>query len=546
MAKIKQEKVAEVLALRDEAYRGFTQHRKDFEALEKAYMAQLDEGQRTSLRKRRKSSLTPMMLKPKVDTIKRDILRSFFGNSEFADIRPEENNPNEEQEEIAVTLKSELQDYIRNSRLYGKTKATIEQTLVYGTAGSKVYFSTEANTVKVEHCSLTELWYDRRAKNTHDIRYLVHRINSRTIGDLKKQFPRKKINWENEVGDSYDGETSSQDDSDSAIGDFRRVEIFEIYTFEKGDWFVTTLLGEEPLRWKVHLKDGLPFILATVDQQFVMINESAVRAYGAPFIAPAMTIQTEYIIRRNQQIDAIDMQLNQRFLSTTESGLRDADLNSTRKKITVKDLNQVKELPAPNINPSTFDTQLLNEEVDQTLGVPKYSQGLSSTENRSKTKGEAQLLEERGSMTSDDINRAFNENYFTPLINRVILLIYKYKRSPRFASVDRTKPLRQNVIINVGTGSTNRAVRLENIDRSIESLMGVITLALQTEQGDVAQSYFKAVDKLNIEKLKLLGHETIAGELEDAGTQREERNRANTEGGEFDTGEQGSVAPTIG
>lgn len=501
---------AQILALRDEALAGFERHRSDFQSLERGLFSIIDEGKRTSLKKRRKSTLTPMLIRPKVDAMARDIMRAFFGTDELADIQPETGG-DENDMRVAEALKEELKEFAREEKLYFKVKPAVKSILGYGTCATKVYFSQASNSVKIERCKLNEVYFDPKAPSPFDVKYIVHRIDSKTIAELKKMFPGKKVDWSRYVGNSRYG--ANNDPASNEIGEYQRLEIFDVYRLKNGKWFVSTVVDDTVIIKDKRLKFGHPFILSAAEEQFVMIDETPVRAYGDPFISPLIPLQSEYVIRRNQQVDAIDAQLNMRLLVMNETGLRDEDLNSTRKKIVVNDINQVRELPYPRIDQSLFDVQQLDVEAETISGVSKYSQGVSSDGNRSKTKGEAMILDARSSSVADDLTRAISESFFRPLISRIIMLTYYNKTSARFAGIDRTGPLRQKVIISVGTGSTNTEVKLQQIDAAIETTITIINAAAAIAP-EVAEKHLSALEKLNSEKLKLLGQNQIVEEIE--------------------------------
>jgi len=528
----------QILALRDEAKKGFDKHRTDFQTLESGLLSIIDEGKRTSLKLRRKSTLNPQLIKPKVDSVTRDIMRSFFGQGQLAEIQPE--SPDDERDvKISEILSMELKDFSRDEKLYFRVKPIIKNALTYGTVVTKVYYDTKSEKVKVEKCRLNEVYLDSKAAGPFDIKYLVHRIDSMTISELKSAYPKHKakIDWTSYVGDTLEVAKDELEDDD--IGDYQRVEIVEVYRLKGKNWYVSTLIGDEFLRDDVLLRDGLPFIVSPVEEQFVLMDETPVRAYGDPFIAPLIPIQEEYVIRRNQTIDAIDLQLNPRIITTPHSGLRDEDLNSNRKKLVVDEMGNFEVLPAPTISEALLDTSLLDQEAEAISGVSKYSQGVSTDQNKSKTKGEAMILDARSSAVVDDLTRAINETFFRPLIVRIINLTYKYKPSGNFAGTDRTKPLRQKIIIDVGMGSSNKEVQIQNVDSAIETItarmgmlqpMGMMPDGATPIPNDRVPMYDAILDELVKEKLKLLGKNSIVETMEEHEKMREEA-QSQTQGG---------------
>lgn len=494
-----------IIALRDEAIGGFDRMKPQFKSLEMGYMAIIDEGQRTSLRKRRKSTLNPAMIRPKVSKVVRDVMRSFFGADELCQINPETMD-NENDLKTSEILKKELDEYARDSNLYANVKPSVRSTMVYGTAAVKCYWSVAENTVKIENVKLGKIFLDPHSQNADGIRYIVHKIESRTIGELKKQFPKAKIDWAG---------IEQLNNQTEELGDYRRVTIYDVYRLINGVWTVSTVADDVFIRTDIKLKDGHPFIIPTIEEQFELIEESSVMSYGDSFIAPLLPIQTEYIIRRNQQIDAIDLQLNQRFLTTSTSGLREEDLNSNRKRLVVQSLNEIKELPAPRIDQAIFDTDKLEGEAQDIIGISKMSQGLNDKKNLNQTATGISILTQEGSSVIDDVNRAFNEALFRPLFNRIIKLIYKYKVSERFASIDRRKPLRQKVVIDVGIGSTNKEIKMGEIDGAQTAVSNAIPLFVQVNALDEAAKYTAVLGKLLDERIKLLGFNSILEEIKE-------------------------------
>ena len=514
MAKeISEEVRAEIIALRDGAISGFQKHLMEFIELERGYINVLSNAQRKSLIRRQKSALTPNLIKPKVDLLVRDVMKSFFSSDELAEITEYEGS-NENDKKTTVALVKELKDFSRDRNLYSKCKPVVRDSLVYGTAISKVYWSSRENTVKIEQPKLDSIYLDPYAPSIHDIRFLVHRVNSMTIADLEAQY-RVHIDWERYVNDSLIGNKQYNQSYD--INKYQRIEFHEVYRKKGNKWYVTTILNDDTiLRLDKYLKDGLPFIPSVLDPQFVMLSEPVMptRAYGGAFIAPLLSLQKEHTVKRNQQIDATDIQLNQRFITTKNSGLREDDLASNRKKIVVDDIANIRELPIPRLNDSIFDTNKVEAEAEQISGVTKFSQGIIA--GREKTAREVRAIENQGSSVVDDLNRAFNENFFRPLIRRIVMLIYKYKSSVNFVGIDRSRGLRHKIIINVGVGSTNKLIASENNDVAINAVMQSMQAFLQINDIERAKKYALMLDELNMEKMKLLGQDTIIEKVKKA------------------------------
>jgi len=513
---------AQMILLKDTAMRGYDQHEADFLTLEQAYIGTVDERQRTSLKKRRKSSLEIQIIKPKVMKVTREIMKSFFGGNELAKITPE----NSEDKDLVKALSEELKDYARTEKFYTRCKPSIRNQLVYGTSVSKVYWAN--NNVRIENCSLADVWIDPYAQDADSVKYVVHRITSLTIGDIKRWVQARwddrsdRTNGLVEVNPSsvdwtkFANNSAAMNGSVEDVGEYARPEMYEIYRITPNGWTVSTMMdNEEFMRLEEPLNDGNPFIISQQDPQFVGIKETPVRGYGAPFIDAMIPLQKEYAIRRNQQIDAIDMQLNMRLLTTKNNGLREEDLNSQRKKLEVSDPNMVVPLPTPRIDQSFFDTDKLESEMQEISGVTKYSQGINDKANLNQTATGMSILAQEGSGTIDDVNRSVNESFFTPIVHRIVHLIYKYKESERFANVTRLGTLKAKILIDVGTGSTNKEMQLNNIDNAIIAVGDSIEKFRNIEKLEEVDKYAKLLDSLNREKLKILGFGTLMEEIDD-------------------------------
>jgi hypothetical protein len=183
-------------------------------------------------------------------------------------------------------------------------------------------------------------------------------------------------------------------------------------------------------------------------------------------------------------------------------------------------MNNIRELPAPRIDQSIFDIDKLEAEAQDIFGISKMSQGLNDRKNLNQTATGISILTQEGASVIDDTNRAFNESFFRPLLRRVITLIYKYKTSDRFAQIDRSQPMRQRVVIDVGIGSTNKEIQSAAIEGATVAVSAAInTFVSIQDMGSVAK-YGKVLDKLLEEKIKLLGFNTILDDIEQSETQQ--------------------------
>ena len=486
-----------VLLLIDEAKKGYDLYMNSFVELEHGYLNNLHPTVLKSLKSRRKSHITPKIIKAKVRKVMISVMKTYFENDEFARLVPEYDT--EEGFEDVAKLQKALDNWTtKRINLYTRFKPSVIDGLVYGTPIIKIYWSGKH--LSVTRVKISDLHLDPNASNVFDIQYCVNRVFT-TVGRLRSQFGRK-FKWKNYIGQTdMAGKVSTTD-----IGDASRVEIHDVYRFQNGKWLVSTILPDQTfIRTDEPLKDGLPFIIGNIDPQFVGVNEpNAVEAYGASFIESMIPLQEEYTITRNQQIDAIDKTFNPQYMATKTSGLNESDLASGRKKVLVSQLSEVEQVPIPRIDPSIFHTDRLDSEIQEVSGVTKASQGLTDSGSKYQTATGMSILSEEGNVVVGDIIRAMNESFFEPAIRRMVRLIYKYDETPLLYSVDRKKDIKFFVSINAGVGAVNGEILLNNITQAEGSAMQNVKTHAEMQDIEGAKRYLAVLDKLFEEKLKAL------------------------------------------
>ena len=521
-----------ILLLIDEAKKGYDLYKTSFEMLEHGYLNILSPEMLKSLKKRRKSHITPQIIKAKVRRVSVAVLKTYFENDRFAKLTPE--FATEEDIEDIEKIQKALDIWTtKKINLYTRFKPIVNDALVYGTCIVKIYWSN--GRLHVSRVKIRDLFIDPNAQNAFDIQYAVHRVYT-TVGRLKKQFGRK-FKWKQFVGQFSDAGNSKLSMTD--IGDATRIEVYDIYRYQGGKWLVSTVLPDQSfVRIDEPLKDGLPFIIGTVDPQFVGISESnAVEAYGGSFIEPMIPLQEEYTITRNQQIDAIDKTFNPQYLATKTSGLNESDLASGRKKVTVSNLGEVEQVPIPRIDPSIFHTDRLDSEIQEVSGVNKANQGMVDANSKYQTATGMSILSEEGNTIIADIVRALNESLFEPAIRRMVRLIYKYDDTPLFYGLNRNRDLRFFVSINAGVGAVNNELLLNNISAAEGTAMQNVKLHAEMQNIEGARRYAKVLDALFEEKLKALKLKSVIPIL------KGEDNDEPDDGRDADDGTNGAGGP---
>lgn len=485
--------------LRDEAISAFNTIKSDFIELEKGYLAKIDDNVKDYLKRHGKSHIEQKIIFAKVRKIERELMKTYFSNSRLADVevvgRPE----------LTEILQNEL-DCLSNQKLnlYTSIRQNITQMLVYGTSIVKVYFDTKTNCVKIQPKRINEVLIDPYAKSHFDAKYFVDCFYM-SVGDIKRIFKKNVKNIDFDNLDNTNATLLQKKAQNNNLGDYKRILIHEIYRKIGDDWYLSTMINDEFIRCDVKLKDGHPFCFGIAFPQFVRIDETnAIRSYGASYIEPMIPIQKQFIVTRNQQMDAIYMQLHPRLLCERNSGLRDDDLKLNSQKIVVNNLASIKDLPVPHLSDSIFDVNQLDTELQEVGGLPKLLQGLTSTGMPRNATG-MNILNESGNAVIDDIITSYNESFFEPFIQRILKLTYKYKIDERFVNFDRRSDISLKINVNAGVGAMSRDVKLNNLSASKNSLMTMEKMLLEAGLTDKAFEYIKVLDSLTKDELKALG-----------------------------------------
>lgn len=498
-------KKSNILLLIDEARRGYEAYLSSFKELESGYLNVLHPQLLANLKKRRKSHITPKVIKAKVRKVTVSVMKTYFENDEFAKLSPEYVSQ-ESIDEVAGLQKALDNWTTKRINLYTRIKPAVIDGLIYGTPILKIYWGRMGLTVK--RVKIQDVYLDPNATNANDIQYLVHRVST-TVGKLKSQFGEDEFKWENYVGQGHT--YASMNISNVFVGDATRIEVMDVYRYEDEKWLLSTILpGEEFIRVDEALHDGLPFVIGNIEPQFTSIDEgNTVEAYGGSFIEPMIPLQEERTIIRNQQIDAVDKSFNPQYLSTKTSGLNENDLTSGRKKVTVSNLGEVQQILIPKLDPSIFHINTLDTEMQEVSGVTKASQGLVDNASKYQTATGMSILSEEGNEVIGDIIRALNESFFEPAIRLMVKLIYQYDTTPLLYDVDRDKELKFFVSINAGIGAVSRAVLLNNITEAEGSCIQNLKLSIEMQDMEQAKKYQAVLNGLYEEKLKALGLKSL-------------------------------------
>ncbi len=498
-----------IMKMMDESKKGFDKYKKEFAILENGFLNVLSDELTAKLEERGKSALTPKIVKAKIRRIVIGILKTYFENDRFAQLK----SIFDDESEDVPKLQEALDHWIdKRINLYSRIKPMMYDACIYGLCCAKIYWVNK--TMKINRVKIRDIFLDPNAESVFDLQYVVHRTFS-TVGKLTRQFGKKKLIEQNagNTSDSFGGVSKI---STEFIGDATRVLVHDVYRLQDGKWYVSTIIGENTfLRTDEPLKDGLPFVFGIIDPQFTTIAEkNIVEAYGSSLVEPMIPLQDEYTVLRNQQIDATNEQLNVKFMATKMAGLNYKDILSNKKVITANDLNQVRELPQPNINQSIFNADRLDTEMQEVSGVTKFNQGMHD-KSLNQTATGMSILTQEGNEVIADIIRSLNESFFEPLIARMVKLIYKYDENPLLYGVDRKKSIRFKVFIDAGAGATNKEVKLNNITTAEQTALQIVNVSAQLGDIEKAKKYLEVLDELYAQKLATIGLRNVAKTLKE-------------------------------
>lgn len=492
-----------IISLRDECVNKFNTVKGEFIELEKGYLALMDEQQKKDLKNRGKSHITQKIIKAKVRKIERDIMKTYFSTNRLAQIEIEG------REQLTEVLQKKLDRCAKKLNLYTLLRPVIRDLLIYGTCVFKIHWSANKNSLIVTPKKIDRVLVDPYASSYFDAKYFVDRFYM-TKDEIQTTFKGKLKGFE---FSSMSKNSLNLDVQPSKLGEYKRYEVYEIYRKTKDGWKLSTMIDDFFVRVDEPLKDGHPFIFGIAYPQFIGIDErGAIASYGDSYVEPMIALQKQFIVRRNQQMDAIFQQLNQRFLTTRDSGLRDDELFTNKRKIVVSSLDTVRELPTPNINQSIFDVNKIDEEIQEVGGLPKLNQGISSSTDPRSATG-MNLLNESGNATIDDIITGFNESAFEPMIFRMTKLIYKYEVSEDFIGVDRSKDIEPLIVVNAGVGVAGVDMQIGNIDSGVALLNTSINIAKELGREDKVNEYFVVLDELIAKKVEIVGIKNIENKI---------------------------------
>jgi hypothetical protein len=430
------DRYAELMGKIEAAKNGYTAVEKNLAELGRAFSCRLDDKLRESLVKRGKSSLfipTTASIALKIYT---SIVTSYFSRADLAVISADD--PDDAYaREAAEAIQESLRYYTRHKilNLFPVLSKEILNCCVYLGCALKVYWL--GNAPRVDGIKLKDLWFDPTACSAADAEYIIHRLFIKP-SRLEALFGLK-----------------AQD----IKGNEPNAEIFDIYEKERGVWKLSTLIGERLVRDGEVLKDSLPIFFGTLLPQLILPNEEdCVEIYGSSPIEYILPLQAEINQLRNQQLDAVRLQLEPRYLFNKTAGINPLTFYNQRLHA-VNDVSGVKELKAPDAAFSQVQVGQIQLEFQEVSAVTPYNTGTNAHIGNMTATGTAILTSEANQRLAV-YTHSLNETLIEPAVFHLATLIWKYGDTRFLKKINRSRT--PELFVHVDTGLSDNRGAIEN------------------------------------------------------------------------------------
>jgi hypothetical protein len=396
------------------------------------------------------------------------IITTYYSNPDLATISPD--NPDDAlTAEAAEAIQETLRYYDKHKilNLFPVLSKEILNATVYLACAVKVYWDGDAP--RMDGIKLRDLWFDPTSTGMRDAQYLVHRM----------YIPRHQAERLESINGfklpSVVSELAAADDinewNKQQPARYQLIEVFDIYERLGGEWRISTLMGGQVVRDRYALLDGLPIFVGHLMPQLVLPGEyDAVEMYGSSPVEYLLPLQTEMNQLRNQQLDALRLQLEPRQLIARGSGINPFTFYQS-KIISITDVNQIKELKSPDINQSQSGVTQLQQEAQEVSAVTPYNTGTTYRMGNETATGTA-ILSHEANQRLNVYTHCFNETLLEPAMAHLAKLVWRYGRS-RFLDAVRlprdTDP-ELFVHVNTGMGATSPVVRIQQLREAISTL----------------------------------------------------------------------------
>lgn len=463
------------------AYNGYAEYKPFFDKLNDAYLLVLESELYNSLKERNKSKNYIPKLNSKAKRIYDGLTETYFNNDTFAKLEPYINSSHD----VIDKWQEALNFYCDKINLYKIFSPIFLKAAFSPSSVVKVFWGKDE--AKIEEIDINDIYFDPDAKNTDDIRYIVHRIYL-TINDIKKLIKNK---------------TFKQIDL-SENRPYERICLNEIYELNDDKWSVSTLYNSELLRDKVELKDGQPFIFGyMLPQTKRNTDKMFVCAYGEPALSSLLPLQDELNAIRNSITDVTRNQATPKIIFNRSASISRADLERPSGAIFTDSPADIKIVPPGDINASMATLQVIEQEMSEVSGVSPQQNGAPTT--RQETATMASIMANEGSVRLQGYIRTYNETFFEPIFERLAFLVWKYGNPLFFAGFNRGEVPSFNINLNTGIGALNKEVQKKSLMDASGIISAQFGMCLQLQDADGANRMKEANEKILLELLPLYG-----------------------------------------
>jgi hypothetical protein len=480
----REERAAELQQMIDNARQGFDRYKPNLDLLGKNYMCEMDEQLLDNLQRRGKSSIFIPLISSVALKIYTSIVTTYFTNPDFATVSPDD--PEDSlAAEAAEAIQNALRYYERHKHfnLFPVISKEILNASIYYLVAVKAYW--HGNAPRIDSIKLRDIWFDPTATNLKDCQYIVHRmfISRQQAEKLHKNFKSFKR------FDASDLQSTSDVSAYNAAqpNRYQLIELFDVYerTDNAEEWQVSTMAGETLIRDELELKDGLPIFCGYLIPPFVKAEEyDAVEMYGQSPVEFILPLQAEMNQTRNQQLDAIRLGLEPRFLSQHGTGINPFALLGNNRVLQAADITHVKELTPPDARQAEGSISQTQLDAQDVSAVTPYNTGTSGSVGNETATGTAILTQEANQRLSV-YTQSFNETFIVPMMMHVVKLVWRYADTRHFEGTRLSRDVDPDLFVhvNTGIGATNPVTRINQMREAIQLLMklgqpqGVIRLS---------------------------------------------------------------------
>ncbi len=423
------------------AKEGYDKMRPILDEMTDAYLLIHSKEELRHLKERNKSQIYIGKINAKAKRIMDALSDTYFNNERFCEI---EGFINSDDELIEMWQKA-VDFYASRINLYQLFQPEFLKISFLGTAVAKVFWDNKAEMPAIEMINLHDIYFDPSAQNFSDMRYCVNKVLM-TSSDIKLL----------QKSGVYDKKIELKD-----TAEYERVKIYDIYYKNGEKWYLSTIYDGEILRDEIELKDGLPIIAGYMLPQIKKSDDSGFcGCYGEPALSSIMPLQKEVNISRNLSIEAARQNVIPKLVLPKTALVDRRMLENPTSPIYTNSGEQITILPQPNINSTTANLALIENDMSEISGISPQQNGASTT--RAETATMSSIMASEGGVRLQGYIRTLNETWFEPLFLRLAILVWKYGDSSLFGGFDRDEVMSFKVNLNTGIGALNKEVQKRN------------------------------------------------------------------------------------